>query len=87
MSFVRVPIKLLGTERWGCLQSLDNGAHSFVGFDIWLKKDRYSFIGGHRVKLFGAKGNVHFRIPDATKTIDITDVAPAAPPPRRQGGR
>jgi hypothetical protein len=86
MSFVRVPVRLHGGDRWGCLQTLDSGTHQFVGFDIWQKKEQFSFIDGHRVRLYAAKGMVHFRVPTATQLIDISGVTPASqPPPRRQG--
>jgi hypothetical protein len=81
MSHVKIPVKLLGTEKWGCLQILDAGAHFVVAENVDKVDENFSFIGGHRVRKYRLKKNVHFKIP-ASAQFDISGVTPAA-----QGGQ
>jgi hypothetical protein len=79
--YVRVPVKTVGTERWGQL-SLLGDAHLICGETVKLKEANFSFAGGHRVRLYSFKKNVHWRIPESIG-LDITAVAPATAAPRR----
>ena len=79
---VRVPVKKVGSERWGQLSALSD-AHLICGETVKLKDDNYSFAGQHRVRLYSFKKNVHWKIPDGI-SLDIAAVAPAEPPRRRQ---
>ena len=79
--YVQVPVKTVGTERWGQL-SLLGDAHLICGETVKLKEENFSFAGGHRVRLYLFKKNVHWRIPESI-ALDITDVVPAAAAPRR----
>ena len=77
---VRVPVKIVGTERWGHLSAFGEG-HLICGESVKLKNEKYSFAGGHRVRLYAFKKNVHWRIPEVA-AIDISAVSPAIPPRR-----
>jgi hypothetical protein len=78
---VRVPVKKVGSERWGQLSALSD-AHLICGETVKLKDDNYSFAGQHRVRLYSFKKNVHWKIPEGI-TLDVTGVTPAATAPRR----
>lgn len=84
---IRVPIVLYGSQKWGSLDSLGI-SFEIVGESVAKKEENYSFIGGHRLRLYKFKKDVHFRVPSG-RELDITDVQPAGvPPTRRQvGGR
>jgi hypothetical protein len=77
---VRVPIKILGKERWGQLCLLGD-SHLICGEAVKLKDENFSFAGGHRVRLYAFKKNVHWKIPDEV-AFDIADVTPATSPRR-----
>jgi len=51
-----------------------------------IKEQNYTFLGGHRVRLYAIKNNVHWRIPSGI-SLDVTAVAPATAPPRRLPNR
>jgi hypothetical protein len=77
---IQVPIKVLGGERWGQL-SYFGDTHLICGETVKQKDEKYSFAGGHRVRLYSFKKNVHWKIPEGI-SLDIAAV-PAAPAPRR----
>lgn len=77
---VSIPVREHDRQKWGWLSALCDD-HEVVGYDFRKISDQYSFIGGHRVRLFKIKGNVHFKIPTGV-AFDISAVPPAAP--RRQ---
>jgi hypothetical protein len=77
-----VPLKTVGTDRWGQLSVLGDH-HLICGEDVKLKDQNFSFAGGHRVRLYSFKKNVHWKIPPGVP-IDISSVAPANPPRRPQ---
>jgi hypothetical protein len=79
---VRVPVRIVAGERWGHLSLLAE-THLICGEAVNQKNDRLSFAGGHRVKLYSFKKNVHWKIPEDIP-LDITNVAPAAVPRRKQ---
>ena len=79
---VRVPLKTVGTERWGQLSAFGDH-HLICGEEVRLKDQSHSFAGGHRVRVYSFKKNVHWKIP-AGAPIDIAAVAPANPPRRPQ---
>ncbi len=84
MSRISVPVKTVNGEQWADLGALAI-AHDIVGEKVDKKDDSFSFAGGHRVRLYKFKKNVHFKVPTGT-TLDITAVsAPNAPAPRRAG--
>lgn len=78
---VRVPVKTVGTERWGQLNLLSD-THLICGESVKLKENNYSFAGQHRVRLYSFKKNVHWKIPEGI-SLDVTGVAPAGAAPRR----
>ena len=79
---VRVPIKIVGTERWGQLSAFGEN-HLVCSETVRQKEAHYSFAGGHRVRLYSFKKNVHWRIPEGA-VLDIAGVAPAEAPRRKQ---
>lgn len=83
---VSIPIKVLNNKQWGDLNSLGD-KHEFCAESVKLKNESFSFAGNHRVRLWVAKKNVHWKIPDSAQIVDLSEVAPALPPrriPRRQ---
>jgi hypothetical protein len=84
VSRVRIPVKKWDGGEWGEISALGPTlTYEIVGEDVRLHKEKYTFSGGHRVRLFKFKKNVHFRLPEGTK-LDITAVPDGVPPPRRQ---
>jgi hypothetical protein len=76
-----VPVKLYKGEKWGDLSAIGL-THDFCGEVVNKKNDSFSFLGGHRVRLYSFKKNVHWRIP--TNAFDISSVAASdAPQPRK----
>jgi hypothetical protein len=81
---IAVRIKMHGTEQWGCLDTWGNNSVDIVA-ETWNNvNDQYSFVGGHRVRLFRVRKNVHFKIPPGATTFDITDVVPAPAAPTKR---
>jgi hypothetical protein len=78
---ISIPVKKVNNENWGQL-SFFGKKHIFCGEKIELKNNNYSFAGEHRVRLYNAEGNVHWRIPPGVD-LDISRVTPANNPPRR----
>lgn len=78
-----------GTEQWGCLDTWGNNSVDVVAYTVKKIEDQYSFVGGHRVRLFRFWNNVHFKVPPGAATFDITNVAkaPPAPPTKRHDKR
>lgn len=74
---ISIPVKTVDGDNWAQLNHFGN-THFFTGEDCRTKKENFSFAGGHRVRLYVIKNNVHWKIP-AGVTLDITDVTPAAP--------
>jgi hypothetical protein len=78
---VRVPVKMVGTERWGQLSAFGD-MHLICGESVHLKEQSFSFAGGHRVRLYSFK-KMHWRIPPGV-SLDISAIAPASPVRRAQ---
>lgn len=84
--WIWVPVRMHNNERWGALSFLKGGRILEVIAERFERKDEnFSFIGGHRVRLYKLKTNIHFKIPTEALTLDISGVAAAVQPPRRQG--
>lgn len=79
---IRIPIRVVNGEKWADLNSLGK-KHLFCGYKISKKDDKFSFAGGHRVRLYSADGNVHFKIPTGIE-LDISNVSRSRLPPRRR---
>jgi hypothetical protein len=84
MAHVRVPVRMVGTVRWGALHYMAD-THDICGEKVDCIDQKYSFAGQHRVRLYRFKKNVHWRIPIGVN-LDIADVPPAEAP-RRQHHR
>ncbi|PZO50453.1 MAG: hypothetical protein DCF16_12945 [Alphaproteobacteria bacterium] len=84
MKRLTIPVKSVGSDDWGELSAFGPSVvHQVCGEVVNLANPNFSFAGGHRVRVYSFKKNVHWKIPGGT-TFDIGDVKPADPP-RRQG--
>ena len=79
---VQVPVKVVGTERWGQLNVFGDN-HLICAESVKLKDEKFSFAGGHRVRLYSFKKNVHWKVPEGV-TLDISAISPADAPRRIQ---
>lgn len=77
---MRIPIKVIKGVKWGDLNSLCL-SHVIVAEHHQIEEN-YSFQGGHRVRRFKLKKNVHWLIPVDGVDLDITAVTDS--PPRKQ---
>jgi hypothetical protein len=82
---ITIPIKIVQGERWGELSAHGPTLTHVVCGEITSQGMDFSFAGGHRVRTFKLKKNVHWKIPVGIE-LDISRVPPAEPP-RRQGKR
>jgi hypothetical protein len=71
-----IPVRVVNGEKWGDLNSIQS-THEICGEKVDMVNSNFSFAGGHRVRLYRFRKNVHWRIPAAI-TLDITDVKPAS---------
>lgn len=76
-----VPVKTVGKDAWADLGALCL-THEIVGEHVERKNENFSFAGGHRVRLYKFKKNVHFKVPEGV-SLDIADVPATGNPPRR----
>ena len=82
---LRVPIRIVDKVKWGALAFLVHGATEAVdviGEKADLIDNNFSFAGGHRVRKYRFKKNVHFSI-STGMTLNIEQVPPAGTPQRR----
>ncbi len=78
---VPVPVRVVGGENWGWLSQFGK-AHYVVSEERpKAVKEKFSFASGHRVRVWRFKKNVHWK-PVGTE-LEISNVTPAGPPPRR----
>ena len=80
---VFLPVKIVNGAKWADL-CVYGHSHEICGESVKPKAESFSFAGGHRVRLYSFKKNVHWKIPEGTQ-LDISGVAGAAPPRRQQG--
>ncbi len=81
MSSIPVPLKLYNNERWGALDGWGNRSIEVVAERFERKDENYSFIRGHRVRLYKLYDAMHFKVP---VTLNISNVQPAQAPPATQ---
>jgi hypothetical protein len=73
------PVKKVGRDEW--LDLTAHGvAHNFVCEAFKLKDENFTFAGGHRVRLFHFKKNIHWKAPSGTD-VDISEMEVAATSP------
>ena len=77
-----IPVKVVNGEQWGDL-TVYGLSHEVCGERVDPKNQNFSFAGGHRVRLYSFKKNVHWRIPRGQE-LNITDVVPEVAPRRQQ---
>jgi hypothetical protein len=75
---ISIPIKVVNGVKWGDLSALGL-AHEVCG-ETFKSKPDLSFAGGHRVRLYYVKKNVHWRVSTGIE-VDIAAVEPATPAP------
>ena len=78
-SSVNVPVKKHDGYDWAEMNHFGND-HVICGERFIKQDESYSFVGGHRVRLYKIKQCVHWRLPQGV-LLDIAAV-PAAPPRR-----
>jgi hypothetical protein len=77
---VTVPIKVVRGVEWADLSAMAPTHTHQVCAEIVNPMKDISFAGGHRVRLFGLKKSVHWRVPTGID-VDISAV-PEAPEPK-----
>lgn len=77
---IKVPIRVIDGVKWGNLNAL-GVSHEICGETVNRRDENFALSGGHRVRLYHFKKNVHWRMTTGMD-IDIADVAPAAAPAR-----
>lgn len=79
---ISLPIKRVNGESWAEISAHGaSSTHYLCGENVSQAKD-LSFAGGHRVRLYKFKKNVHWKIPVGID-LDIADLLPAQAPRRR----
>ena len=74
---ISVPLKFVGKKAWGDLSKFGL-SHEICAERVDIVDNQYSFAGGHRVRLYKFKKNVHWGIP-AGVDIEISAVTPLSP--------
>jgi hypothetical protein len=72
---VQVPIIEHDGYRWGALANFGKD-HEITCEATKLLEDKYSFKGGHRVRIYRLKKQVYWKLPSVAVEIDISGVAP-----------
>ncbi len=80
--YVQMPVRLVNGERWAIL-SMRGEQHYFCGERIKKKKENFSFADQHRVRLYVAKKNVHWKITEGVE-LKMSEVNTARQPSRRR---
>jgi hypothetical protein len=80
-----IPVRVVNGIRWLCLANMSIKKIEVVAYDIAIRKEQYSFAGGHRHRLAVVREDIHLNIAELTeRAVDISNVAlPAAPKGRR----
>jgi len=81
MPNIKVPVSTINNEQWAHLNYFGNH-HVVTGEVFKLKRGDFSFLGGHRVRAYLVKSNVHWKIPIGV-SLDIEGVEPSTTPQRR----
>jgi len=79
---ISFPISRVQNQDWAHLGAYGD-RHEFCAEEFRLKEQQFSFAGGHRVRLYTAKKNVHWKIPQGVP-LDISQVPPAEQAPLRR---
>lgn len=89
MDRITFPVKVVNGTRWVDLASVAL-SYEVCGETVRQKPD-LSFAGGHRVRLYLFKKNVHLKYPERGVELDISEVPTPSMAPRKQskkkGGR
>jgi hypothetical protein len=79
---IRMPVKNINGEEWAELSVLAS-THFICAESFKITDNNFTAAGGHRVRLYAIKKNVHWKLPTTVVSLDIADV-PLAQAPRRQ---
>jgi hypothetical protein len=71
---INIPVIEHDGYRWAALAYYGKD-HEIIGESSNCIDQKYSFKGGHRVRMYRIRKQVYWRIPSAV-TLDITNVAP-----------
>ena len=82
---LRIPVKKINGDDWAEFSTLAS-THYICGEVFKITDNHFSAAGGHRVRLYSVKHNVHWKIPATVIQLDIQEVA-ASPAPRRETRR
>ena len=82
---ISVTLKTVGRRKWGDLSVIAT-SHDICGETVKEIDSKYNFAGGHRVRLYRFKKNVHWLIPEGVE-LDISGVPAGQQAPRRSQGR
>jgi hypothetical protein len=82
---IAVPVKKVGNVLWGDLTAFGL-AHEVCGERVDMVNQQFSFQGGHRVRLYKFKKNVHWKIPVGIQ-LDISAVDADEPKRKQKPGR
>jgi hypothetical protein len=76
---ISIPVKKVNGVSWADLGALAL-SHEICGESVRPINAQFSFAGGHRVRLYSFKKNVHWKVP-VGQDVDISGVEPAGPVP------
>lgn len=69
---IQVPIIEHNGHKWGALASFGSDHEITCEATIKCVDEKYSFKGGHRVRLYRFKKQVYWRLPSSAVEIDIS---------------
>jgi hypothetical protein len=78
---LRIPVKNINGDDWAELSFLAS-THYVCAETFKLTDNHFTAVGGHRVRLFALKKNVHWKIPPGVIQLDIQEVVPNSAPRR-----
>jgi hypothetical protein len=81
---VSFPIVQVNNVSWAKLSVYAPSNTHIVCAENFKQQKDISFAGGHRVRVYGLKNNIHWRVPEGID-LDISNVGVPAAPRRRQG--
>lgn len=79
---INCPIVTVNNADWACLATFAE-RHEFCAEVFREKNEQFSFADGHRVRVYSAKKNVHWKLPQGIN-MDISEVPVAGQSPPRK---
>lgn len=78
---INVPVRMFKGKAWAWLSGVATAHHIVAEQNPKLVDQNFSFIDGHRVRLWKFKKNVHWK--PAGQELEISKVKPATTPRRK----